>query len=196
MLDDWKYPHWADIGGGVWLLMHDLEIVGEANALEGGGFKWNCKLSDNRDASATSIHHAKAECLASFWKEQWCKLAEEKDKTALREKSADEPAPRTVNFEEMCREHFNEPVLLDFEVGRLVGYGRDDCDSYLMVNHPNPARTVYHTCVGGYQWLDRLKGQHLVISRDGQRWDDFFRIDHSLELNGAPKVPEFIVKRL
>jgi len=114
-----------------------------------------------------------------------------KSKTVL-----DEHAPATTDLEQMCRDHFNEPVLVGLEVARLVGYAEDEHDCYLILNYPRPARTVYHTCVGGYHWLDRLRGQHLVISRDGERWDDFYRIDSTLTMGGAPKAEEFIRKRL
>jgi hypothetical protein len=194
MIEDWKYPRWEQVDDGAWLLKQDLVIVGEAYPLNGGGFKWHCKLSDTRDTSAGSIEQAMAECLASFWKEHWHKLA----KAAVRGEQKtphDELAPPTTGFEKMCRDHFNEPVLLGFEVARLVGYAEDERDSYLIVSYPNPARTVYHTCVGGYHWLDRLRGQHLVISRDGERWDDYHRVDNDLERNGAPKVENFMVKR-
>lgn len=98
-------------------------------------------------------------------------------------------------LEKMCRDHFNEPVLLGFDVGRLVGYAEDDDDCYLIVNHPNPTKTTYHTCVGGYIFLDCLKDKGLVISKSGERWDDYYRLDNMLRLNGAPKVPEFIIRR-
>jgi hypothetical protein len=196
MIEGWRYPRWEEAEDGLWFLMHDQTIVGEAYPLDGGGFKWHCKLSDTRDTSATSIEQAMAECLGSFWKEQWRKLAEAAAPTPeIPKKPHDELAPRTTDLEKMCRDHFNEPVLLHFEVGRLVGYAEDEADCYLIINYPNPVRTVYHTCVGGYHWLDRLRGQHLVISRDGERWDDYYRIDKALELNGAPKVETFIIKR-
>lgn len=197
MIEGWRYPRWAQVEEGIWFLKQDLTIVGEAVSLDRGGFKWHCKLSDTRSTSATSIEQAMAECLASFWKQQWHKIAEASAPTSdMQKKPQDEPAPQTTDLEKMCRAHFNEPVLLNFEVGRLVGYAEDDHDCYLIINYPNPVRTVYHTCVGGYHWLDRLRGQHLVISRDGERWDDYYRVDHALELNGAPRVENFIVKRL
>ncbi|MBY3433711.1 hypothetical protein HFN89_06060 [Rhizobium laguerreae] len=197
MIEGWKYPKWDEHEAGAWFLMHDLTIVGEAYTLDDGGFKWHCKLSDTRDTAANSIEQAKAECLASFWKEQWRKLAENASSaSSVPKKPLDELAPRTTDLEQMCRDHFNEPVLLGFDVGRLVGYAEDGHDCYLIINYPNPAKTIYHTCVGGYHWLDRLRGQHLVISRDGERWDDYYRVDSTLELNGAPKVESFIVKRL
>jgi hypothetical protein len=196
MIEGWKYPKWEQVDEGLRLLIQDRTIVGEAYQLDSGDIKWHCKVSDTRDTNATSFDQAMAECLACFWKEQWRKLAEASLPTSdTQKKPQDELAPRTTDLEKMCRDHFNEPVLLDFQVGRLVGYAEDEHDCYLIINYPKPARTVYHTCVGGYQWLDRLRGQHLVISRDGERWDDFHRIDDALSLNGAPKVDDFIIKR-
>lgn len=101
-----------------------------------------------------------------------------------------------TDLKQMCLDHFNEPIIVGFDIVRLVGYAEDDDDCYLIINYPNPVRTIYHTCVGGYQWLDRLKGQCLVISNSGERWDDFYRIDNLLQLNGAPKVDEFIVRKI
>lgn len=102
------------------------------------------------------------------------------------------------HLEKMCRDHFNEPVLLGFEVGRLIGYAEDDEDCYLIINYPKypDGRIVYHTCVGGYIFLNRLKGQGLVISTQGEEWDDYYRIDSSLSVNGAPMAQEFIVRKL
>jgi hypothetical protein len=51
-------------------------VVGEAYARENGRFKWHCKLSDTRDTDVLSIKQAKAECLASFWQDQWRRMAE------------------------------------------------------------------------------------------------------------------------
>jgi hypothetical protein len=193
MIEGWRYPQWENTGDGAWFLKQDLTLVGEAYQLAGGGFKWHCKLSDTRNTSATTIEQAKAECLASFWKEQWRKLAESPAPSL--KMPFDEIAPRTTDLEQLCRDHFNEPVLLGTEVGRLVGYAEDDQDCYLIINYPNPAKTVWHTCVGGYHWLDRLRGQHLVNAYNGERWDDYGRIDTVLELNGAPKVENFILER-
>lgn len=198
MIEGWKYPQWTDNGDGAWLLEHDHVTVGEAYPLSEGRFKWHCKLSDWRDTDAKSIEQAKAECLASFWKEQWHRIAKAEKRETAPKVPFDELAGSTTDLEQMCRDHFNEPVLLGFEVARLVGYAEDDHDCYLIVNYPNypnAARTVYHTCVGGYHWLDRLRGQHLVISKAGERWDDYHRIDNMLKLNGATEVPEFVLKR-
>lgn len=99
----------------------------------------------------------------------------------------------------MALEHFNEPVITGFEIARVVGYGEDQHDCYLILKFlPEQwgAEPEYrwHTCVGGYYFLDRLRGQGYVKSTTGEDWDDFYRINNSLELNGCTKEPEFILK--
>lgn len=90
--------------------------------------------------------------------------------------------------------HFNEPMLVGFDVARCIGYGEDDSDCYIIVKRPNPHNDViWHTMVGGYTWLDRLKGQGYVKSRNGEDWDDLYRLDSDLELNGSPKEAEPLV---
>jgi hypothetical protein len=96
---------------------------------------------------------------------------------------------------EMCLSHFNEPIIVCFDVVRLIGYGEDDSDCYLICQHPEypDGKTVWHTAVGGYVFLDRLKGQDHVRSTHGEEWDDFTRLDNFLSLNGAPRAKEFKV---
>jgi hypothetical protein len=91
----------------------------------------------------------------------------------------------------MCREHFNEPVLTHLKVGRVIGYGEDDHDCYLIIAYPHEP-TIWHTCVGGYTFLTLLKEQDVVMAHNGERWDDLFRIDSDLMRSGCPKVDEFI----
>lgn len=100
---------------------------------------------------------------------------------------------------EEFKQHFNEPVLTDFGVARVVGYGEDEYDCYLLLQYPytnerfNKKRgLVWHSAVGGYIWLNRLKGQDLFISSDGEEFDDLHRLDSMLSLNGAPKEKEFL----
>jgi hypothetical protein len=101
-------------------------------------------------------------------------------------------------IEKMCREHFNEPVLLGFELGRLIGFAEDDHDYYLIIRYPKypDGRLSYHTAVGGYIFLDRLKFQNCVVSTGEEVWSDYTRMDSLLTLNGAPKEPEFLVRVL
>jgi hypothetical protein len=100
------------------------------------------------------------------------------------------------HLHELARSHFNEPVLLGFEVGRLVGYAEDDDDCYFVIDYPKypTGRRVWHTCVGGYVFLDRLRGQEHVVSSQGEEWDDYVRTDNVLRLNGAPPVEEFVLR--
>jgi hypothetical protein len=84
--------------------------------------------------------------------------------------------------------------LIGFDVCRCVGYAEDDYDCYLIVNIPRKG-ILWHTSIGGYMYLDILKGQDQVISNTtGEIWDDFTRLDSLLELNGVPKVKEFIIR--
>ncbi len=102
--------------------------------------------------------------------------------------------PRNQELHDMAAAHFNEPIIVGHAVGRLVGYGEDLTDCYLVVQHARPKGIVWHTCVGGYVFLDRLKGQGYVRSiYDGEDWDDFIRLDEFLALNGAPKIDKMIV---
>ncbi len=95
----------------------------------------------------------------------------------------------------MCRSHFNEPLIVGFDVARLIGYGEDEMDCYLICQHPKypDGETKWWSAVGGYTFLDRLKGQDYVRSTDGEDWDDLVRLDNVLSLNGAPKADEFKV---
>jgi hypothetical protein len=102
------------------------------------------------------------------------------------------------HIEEMCREHFNEPVLLGSNLGRLIGFAEDDHDYYLIIRYPDypDGRISYHTAVGGYIFLNQLKFQDCVVSTTGEVWSDYTRMDSLLALNGSPKEEEFIVKKL
>lgn len=194
---EFKHPEWSESGDdNRWILLQGDAKIGEVGPGRRGGFDWKFGNFFGCGNSATP-ELARAECMSWFWQMEWRKLAQKEADRATAGLPGDEPTERKRDLEQMCRDHFNEPVITMFDVGRLVGYAEDDSDCYLIVNYPNGAdrRTVWHTCVGGYTFLDRLKGQHLVISYKGDRWDDFYRIDSVLELNGCPKVPEFIVDR-
>jgi hypothetical protein len=106
--------------------------------------------------------------------------------------------PKDVDSEElyeMCRDHFNEPILTDSGLGRVIGYGEDAMDCYIIIKHLGSygvdGKVTWHTCVGGYYWLTALKGQNHVKSTKGEDWDDYFRLDNLLALNGAPKEAVF-----
>lgn len=99
-----------------------------------------------------------------------------------------------MKLREAIEAHFNEPVLLHDRLARVIGYGEDKQDCYLICQLTRKdwfekGQIIWHTCVGGYFFLDALKGQ----SRS-QHWDDFTRLDHLLEMNGAPKQEKFLVK--
>lgn len=83
-------------------------------------------------------------------------------------------------------EHFNEPMLAGFDLVRCIGYGEDDSDCYVIYRRPG-GEVIWHTMVGGYTFLSRLKGQGYARSTSGEDWDDLFRLDHMLALNGCPK---------
>jgi len=92
--------------------------------------------------------------------------------------------------------HFNEPILLSFELGRCVGYAEDEDDCYLMVKMPYGRRhgMVKHTFVGGYIYLDCLKTRGVVQSlHTDEVWTDFSRLDSLLQLNGASREAAFLV---
>jgi hypothetical protein len=93
-------------------------------------------------------------------------------------------------FVDEMRAHFNEPILLSDRLARLVAFGEDDHDYYLVCVYMGGER-VWHTAVGGYTYLNRLKGQGYVLSTSGEEWDDLFRLDQMLSLNGAPKAEAF-----
>ncbi len=94
-----------------------------------------------------------------------------------------------------AKAHFNEPILIGFNVGRVIGYAEDD-DCYLIIHEPRRGK-YWHTFVGGYIYLDHLKNHGIVIpknpSYDGEIWNDYSRLDSALELNGAPKAEHFII---
>lgn len=96
-----------------------------------------------------------------------------------------------TDIEQMCRDHFNEPIIVGSEVVRLIGYGEDTIDCYLICSSMNRG-IFWHTAVGGYTFLTLLKEQGKIISTEGEKWNDYTRLDNLLELNYAPKVEKFI----
>lgn len=91
--------------------------------------------------------------------------------------------------------HFNEPMLCCGIVVRCIGYGEDDMDCYVVMRqakpyHIYPHTPIFrHTCVGGYTFLDKLKGQGHVKAYNGEDWDDLTRLDDDLARADAPKEP-------
>jgi hypothetical protein len=89
---------------------------------------------------------------------------------------------------------FNRVVLTpDGTIGRVIGYSEDARDCYTIVQHMG-GRICHHSCVGMYYSLWRLKGQGYVLAHNGEEWDDYYRLDNMLALNGAPKQDEFKVE--
>ncbi len=88
--------------------------------------------------------------------------------------------------------HFNEPVIVGIELCRLIGYGETGVDCYFIYRKHN-GENFWQSCVGGSHWLNHLKGQNYVKSTSGEDWDDFYRLDNSLALNGCPKEKEFML---
>jgi hypothetical protein len=96
--------------------------------------------------------------------------------------------------------HFNEPMLCMGVVVRCVGYGENEMDAYVIILQPKPYRiyphkpVLRHTCVGGYTFLDRLKGQQHVKAHNEEDWDDLTRLDGDLTRAGAPKEASPIIE--
>jgi hypothetical protein len=99
------------------------------------------------------------------------------------------------NLFQEAQRHFNQPILIGFDLCRCIGYGEDDEDCYLIVRDPHQEKLRWCTFVGGYTYLNILKGQdQCKSSTTGEEWNDYTRLDSLLELNGAPKEKEFICK--
>ena len=101
-------------------------------------------------------------------------------------------------------QHFNEPVLISFEVCRVIGYAEDDEDCYLIIRHPRNGPSIdgngpvsWCTFVGGYTYLTCLKEQNITVPKypkyPGEIWTDYSRLDSFLEMNGVPKEEKFLI---
>ena len=97
---------------------------------------------------------------------------------------------------QMCLDHFNEPILVDLKIARLIGYAEDEYDCYLILKYPDDKGVVWHSAVGGYTLLDRLKGQDEFVPKhhdfDDEVWDDFKRLDSLLTIRGVHKEKSFL----
>lgn len=87
-------------------------------------------------------------------------------------------------------EHFNEPILVGFNLCRCIGYAEDNVDCYLVVHDPYEG-IFRHTFVGGYTYLNNLKGCNYCKLSSGEDCDDFTRLDSLLTLNDVPKRDKF-----
>ena len=92
------------------------------------------------------------------------------------------------------KSHFNEPVLVGTRLGRCIGYGEDEDDCYLIVRLAN-SEVIRHTLVGGYIYLNCLKGINPIKSAYSEEiWDDYFRVNSYLENSKVPKEEKFILE--
>jgi hypothetical protein len=92
--------------------------------------------------------------------------------------------------------HFNEPIISFEEVVRLIGYAEDERDCYFITQRMH-GEIRWNTCVGGYVFLDRLAGQGRVVPSASDAagvWDDLWRLDNTLHLNGAPRQGKFLLE--
>lgn len=97
-------------------------------------------------------------------------------------------------FRNEVEAHFNEPILYGTEIARVIGYGEDDYDCYIIIHCPNRG-VLWHSMVGGYFYLTALDAQNRIVSHDGDLWSDLTRLSGNLEVAGCLKRDEFIVER-
>lgn len=106
--------------------------------------------------------------------------------------------PHSKELHDMALAHFNEPMLVSHQLARCIGYAETAIDCYIIARLPGSymqdGKTIWCTCVGGYTFLDRLRGQGYVKSTGGEDWDDLTRLDSSLGYNGAPRAEQFLVE--
>jgi hypothetical protein len=90
--------------------------------------------------------------------------------------------PKSQQLYQLAVDHFNEPVICNGRLCRLVGYAEDEQDSYFIVEseYSNILPKWYQTCVGGYTFLDALRGQNQVVAHNGKVWDDLTRLEQDL----------------
>lgn len=100
-----------------------------------------------------------------------------------------------AKIRQTCLDHFNEPILIDFQIARLIGCAEDDDDCYLIINVPGKG-IQRHTASGGYIFLNVLRGQNRVVpnypSFEGEIWDDLYRLDSLLTIRGVPPEEHFL----
>ena len=96
-----------------------------------------------------------------------------------------------TNLYEEAKSHFNEPVLIDLTVGRIIGYAETEEDCYLLVNTKTMG-VVWQSYVGGYIYLDCLKGINPVKSSYDYLLDDYEYLNYILNCHGILREPEFL----
>jgi len=93
----------------------------------------------------------------------------------------------------MCLAHFNEPVLTYDGLSRLIGYGEDQHDCYLLMRTPDK-EMYWHTAVGGHYFLDRIAKSGVTYANNGEIWTDLIRLDGDLTRAGAPRAKTFTIE--
>lgn len=89
--------------------------------------------------------------------------------------------PKSSELYQTALDHFNDPVICNGRLARLVGYAEDEWDCYYIMESLYYYQPKwYQTCVGGYTFLDALKGQNEVVSTTGEVWDDITRLQCDL----------------
>lgn len=89
-----------------------------------------------------------------------------------------------------CRDMFNQVVLTWDGIARLIGYAENERDCYYILKFPGNV-IQYHSAVGGVISLQLLKGQGIIVSTEGELWNDYHRLDTWLTLNGCEIEDEF-----
>ena len=90
--------------------------------------------------------------------------------------------PKSKELYQLAVDHFNQPLICNGVLCRLVGYAEDRQDCYFIVEsrHALAMPKWYQTCVGGYTFLDALRGQNQVVAYNGDVWDDLTRLEPDL----------------
>jgi hypothetical protein len=96
--------------------------------------------------------------------------------------------PHSKELHQMCLDHFNEPMISFGELVRCIGYGETARDCYILVRKQG-GQVIWNTCVGGYVFLDSLRGNNVAGD-----WDDLRRLDSELHGAGAPKEEKFLIE--
>jgi hypothetical protein len=96
-------------------------------------------------------------------------------------------------YHQECLDHFNEPMISFGELVRCVGYGSTLVDSYIITKKKN-GKIVWNTFVGGYIFLNPLRGINTVIAPDQSTWDDLDRLDNELSRAGCLREETMIVE--
>jgi hypothetical protein len=89
--------------------------------------------------------------------------------------------PKSQLLYQQALDHFNEPVICCGRLARLVGYAEDEMDCYFIMESKHfHMPKWYQTCVGGYTFLDCLRGANQVTAHNGEIWDDITRLQCDL----------------